>query len=62
MDTRERAKAILHEGRMVNYPHPDETGMRIVGWVVPQDLAGLGLAGPALEEISSAATAHFKSS
>jgi len=60
MDKRERAKAILN-GRRANHPHPSDAGMRIVGWVVPEDTAGLSDAIFALEDIESAATAHFKS-
>lgn len=61
METRDRAKAILSSGRKTNRPHPDEPGMRIVGWIVPDDDAGLSDAIFALDDITSAATAHFKS-
>jgi hypothetical protein len=35
--------------------------MRIVGWVVPEEVAGLSDSLFALEHIGSAAKAHFKS-
>ncbi len=36
----------------INIPHPDEKGMRIVGWVVPEEKAQLAVGCLAVEEIS----------
>lgn len=51
LSTKERADAFLACKRRCNIPHPREPGKRIVGWVVDEDVAGLGLGLLALDEI-----------
>lgn len=44
----------IMKGARVNYPHPIESGQRIVGWKVPSDWSGPGTIA-ALREIEEAA-------
>jgi len=57
LSTKERADAILAINHLSNMPHPDKPGMRIMGWVVPEDVAGLGVGILAIEEIQRRALA-----
>lgn len=60
LSTKERADAILAITHLSNIPHPDKSGMRIMGWVVPEDIAGLGVGILAIEEIQRRAIAASK--
>ena len=51
MTAEERADAILASKRHVNLPKPGEPGLRVVGWVVSEDVAGLSEALFAMDEI-----------
>lgn len=55
MSIHERADAFLASKRRCNIPHPDERGKRVVGFVVDEDVAGLGLGLLALDEIAARA-------
>lgn len=56
MSTADRASAVLATKRRANIPHPDDPSMRVVGWVIPEELAGLSAALFALDEIVKRAT------
>jgi len=50
-----RAALIIESRRMTNMPHPDSPGMRIVGWIVDESVAGLTESHTALSIIADRA-------
>jgi hypothetical protein len=53
MTKRERAMEIANTPSIANVPHGRYPGMRIVGWIVPEDVAGLSDALFAMDEIKA---------